>query len=330
MKKRLLQGTRLSRWLSFTIVKGLLLMIVLQFSNAVTALADTDNAGDYFKIYHNPTPAEPYIDFEYISDDFDGINDILAKSEFYIGWNGAEYKILSYGRCVSNEQKYNTKYGTTEQLSGCNYKDRYYRKRRFYPSSELGSGPGSVLNKSFYIRMKGRWDIDDNETNGDYDIDKKRSVDCSAYTALMETPDVTFKRTSKTNVQATTSNLVVESGWSVAAILFTDNKNTQSRDIYYLNNLGNGYNSNGKMTHNMAIEKKENENIVLYYHRYNERTVNVAGKNVRQLRDGKLKQVTLKGFQNPSDLKASYNKYTEKTSLQWTNNTSDRDTNGKN
>ena len=57
---------------SFTLLKGFLLLIVLQLSNAVTALADTDNAGDYFKIYHTPTPAEPYIDFEYISDDFNG------------------------------------------------------------------------------------------------------------------------------------------------------------------------------------------------------------------------------------------------------------------
>lgn len=314
---------------SFIMLKGLLLMIVLQLSNAVTALADTWNVGQYFNILHLPTPAEPYIDFEYVSDDFDGINDILAKSEFYIGWNGAEYKILSYGRCVNNEQKYNTQYGTTEQLNGTEWKERYYRKRRFYPSSLLGSGPGSVMNKSFYIRMKGRWDIDDDGGDG-YDIDEKRDVNCSAYTALMKTPDVTFKRTSKTNVQATTSNLVVESGWPATAILFTDNKNTQSQDIYYLNNLGNGYNTNGKMTHNMAIEKKENESIVLYYHRYYERTVNVAGKNVRQLRDGELKTWTHNGFQNPSDLKASYNKYTEKTSLQWTNNSSNRDNQGKN
>ena len=316
---------------SFIMLKGLLLMIVLQLSNAVTALADTWNVGQYFHILHLPTPAEPYIDFEFVSDDFDGINDILAKSEFYIGWNGAEYKILSYGRCVNNEQKYNTQYGTTEQLNGTEWKERYYRKRRFYPSSLLGSGPGSVMNKSFYIRMKGRWDIDDNESNGDYDIDEKRDVNCSAYTALMKTPDVTFKRTSKTNVQATTSNLVVESGWPKTAILFTDNKNTQSDDIYHLNNLGNGKNTNGKMTHNMTIAKKENESIVLYYHRYYERTVNVAGINVRQLRDGELKTWTHNGFQNPSDLKASYNKYTEKTSLQWTNNNSNnRDNQGKN
>lgn len=330
MKKRRLQGTHLSRWLSFTIVKGLLLMIVLQLSSAVTALADTDNAGDYFKIYHTPTPTEPYIDFEYVSNDYDGINDILAKSEFYIGWNGAEYKILSYGRGVNNEQKYNTKYGTTEQLNGTEYKERYYRKRRFYPSAELGSGPGSVMNKEFYIRMKGRWDIDDNESNGDYSIDKIRKVDCSAYTALMKTPDVTFKRTSKTNVQATASNLVVESGWPVHAILFTNSKNTQSRDIYHLNNLGNGKITNGKMTHDMAIEKSDTDSIVIYYHRYYERTVNAEGINVRQLRDGEFKTWSQKGFQNPSDLQASYNKYTENTSLQWKNKTDNRNTEGKN
>ena len=86
-------------------LKGLLLMIVLQLSNAVTALADTWNVGQYFHILHLPTPAEPYIDFEFVSDDFDGINDILAKSEFYIGWNGAEYKILGHQKGVGIQQQ---------------------------------------------------------------------------------------------------------------------------------------------------------------------------------------------------------------------------------
>ena len=149
-------------------------MALLCLVHVGTAFADTKNAGSYFKITHNPTPTEPYIDFEYISDDFNGINDILASSTFYIGWSGAEYKILSYGRCVNNEQKHNTKYGATEQLNGYKTNDRYIRRRRFYPSAELGCGPGSALSKGFYIRMNGRWDIDDNESNGDYTIEEKR------------------------------------------------------------------------------------------------------------------------------------------------------------
>ena len=319
MKKRRLQGTHLSRWLSFTIVKGLLLMIVLQLSSAVTALADTWNAGDYFNITHTPTPAEPYIDFEYVSNDYDGINDILAKSEFYIGWNGAEYKILSYGRCVNNEQKYNTKYGTTEQLNGCNYKDRYYRKRRFYPSTELGSGTRSVLNKKFYIRMKGRWDIDDNESNGDYDIDKIRYVNCSAYTAFIGTPDVTFKRTSKTNVHASTTGLKPEGAFPWASIAFTTKNTTRFPDVCYNVDDDLGFvtpDSKGNMSKDFTISKSETEPIVLYYHKVLARDVSVEGTNVHQCMDGELKTWIHKGFQNPSDLQASYNKYTENTSLQ--------------
>lgn len=319
MRKKLSQKTSERR---HSLMRGLLLMALLCLVHVGTAFADTKNAGSYFKITHNPTPTEPYIDFEYISDDFNGINDILASSTFYIGWSGVEYKILSYGRCVNNEQKHNTKYGATEQLNGYKTNDRYIRRRRFYPSAELGCGPGSALSKGFYIRMNGRWDIDDNESNGDYTIEEKRYPDNSKYTALISTPSVTIERYSRTKIKATTSSLVYQTGWS-GGICFTTKKSTKTTDIYYYNEIGNGHNgSDGKMNSILNCTTDETKDVSIYYHRYLDRTITVDGVSVRQLLDGELKTATLPKIGAPSNLKASYHKYNQETTLTWTNPTS--------
>lgn len=258
----------LRRWSSFMWMKGLLLVILLQLLGSSPAWADTKDPQNYFKITHPLSIAEPYLEWEYIDYDENGDDDAMTMTRFFLGWDGGDKVcIVDFGRRSSNPT-WNEYYGTVwrhkyEKKSD----DRYYMTMRYYPNANTGTGNQSIFasGRKPYLKMAFWWDIDDNGSN-DVKGEPTRSI-TTDYATPISTPDVSFKRESRSVLRATTAANVLtnESGW-VGGLCFTASNAEKFPDIWHKNELGNASNgSDGKVNKEITLWQDDERKPVTIY-----------------------------------------------------------------
>lgn len=342
MKRK--EQTRSPRQLiSFTWMRGVLLMVLLSIMGIGSVNADTRNPEHYFVLDHEPTVDKPYIDWHYLLKDNYGADDIESNTHFYIGWTEdgktVEKEILYFNIIHQNVQRYNTQYGVGYVCAEWTDHDLYLARIRFYPSDALGSGVGSALKKSFYIRMKGQWDVDWNGSI-DNNIDEKRYLNNSEKTEfydqtldIVKTPAVTFTRDGQNHVTATATSgkfnaVPVEEtdgnkgggNWTAYLGVTYSDKETQTSGTYYTTTYGSlQAESNGSLSKGFTMKADENISPIVYYHKFLKRTTKVDGIEVKQTIQGPLLSKALPSFLSPIGFKPDYKKYEEKTDLSWTN-----------
>lgn len=321
----------LRRWSSFTWMKGLLLVILLQLLGASPAWADITNPQDFFKITHPMTIDEPYLEWEYIDYNEKGYDDVMTMTRFFLGWDGVDKVcIADFGKRQANPQ-WNEYYGRVWRVGYAKRSDNnYYLTMRYYPNANTGTGLQSIFRdeRKPYLKMAFWWDIDDNGSN-DVKGEPTRSI-TTKYADIIPTPEVSFERESRTVLRAKTAEnaLTNYTGW-VGGLCFTASSAEKFPDIWHKNELGNASNgSDGKVNKEITLwQDDERKPVTIYYHRYQQR---ISDHDGRQLLDGALRSYTHPGFQDPTSMTIKADKYAQTVSMTWKNNTAGRDSIGHN
>ena len=155
-------------------IKTILAALIMLLSGAVTAFADTKNAGDYVKLTKSTlTVEEPYFEFEYPDRDYDGIDDAIVNVEISINYNNEDLLLGKMYRCQDEMERMNRHLGALQifgERRDTDKPDLRLVKVRYYPSFD------AIIHIKA-IKFKARWDTDDNEPGiGDYDINETMNV----------------------------------------------------------------------------------------------------------------------------------------------------------
>ena len=179
-----------------------MLVLLLVAGSAIPTFADIKNAGTYFYVNNYKLTCERnYVEFGFADYDFDGNDDAFKDITIYVRLqNGSEVKLATFPRCHDDMQRYNPDYGAI-MVWGHNDNGGKASPRivycRYYP------GAKAMDAKMTALRLTGKWDIDDNNSNkggDDYWVDESRDFNDAGKFDVAAPSNLTFTRPTATTV----------------------------------------------------------------------------------------------------------------------------------
>lgn len=308
----------------------LVFLIVIFSASAQSAWADLSakEAAEFVIKFDDPVTIDrPYMAFRYPSQQRQGNYDAMREiSIFAIMSNGSQILIGEMNRCFDNLKRHNLQLGrlTILNFSDGNEKNTRLVTCRFYLSAEV------LKNRSVKgIRFKGKWDIDDDNSEVDDWVDKKlewtspyRQADASS----ANLKSGTFKRTAAGKIQFESAGKVGQHAYSDSRFNYTP--------YFNFNNVGmdNWYGVMDATSTNLKYELARNVSnytpVKITSRVEWKRTIAVDkgvsygaadddNKNLDQSFWSPEFTVTIPGLPRPCDLKATFDQWSKKVKLTW-------------
>ncbi len=301
-----------------------LLLFLLVVGSAIPIRADVDNPWNY--VYANNSPMNAnrnYVEFGYADWQNKGREDAFKNIKIYLRTkSGSEILLGEMYRCHDEMTLYNTDYGVlhvwgnnvnenTDQYGNSWVRTVYMR---YYP------GTKAIGNLS-QIRIKGRWDIDDDGDKGDdHYVDESRDISAAnRFEENIPSPRISLTRTG--------DNLVYCSG-SVSGGLSGYSLNVNVEDRGYI--LGEYSVSGGSFSGTLGTNLPAHERQYFTYYSYYTRSEQVRNGSygskenhrttVYQRFQGGINSYTLSPYPYPQNLRVSFNTDNFSATLSWEQN----------
>ena len=295
-----------------------LLLILFLTGGIGNAFADYWEAGSYngpFQFTRTVLSLDSmWIGWRFPNYDYDGINDELRYSRWYVGgnkagwetyrikpseyfytpfWQGKEILYLEKGHGVTQRQ--NEKYGVGDITAKEIVDDIESHEMIFYPGELMG--PEEM--KYFYIRWTGFWDIDGGDGKGYWIGQGESSLGNSVDGATWQGPGVRHRGNGVARYAQVTYDIpetkkatfTRRPGGKIEASIdgndhtnwnefygFSKNAATDEHG-YYINNYGSVGLNEGKGTYTLDSIFDETEDVVIYYHQYYKRSQTISGQS---------------------------------------------------
>ena len=295
-----------------------LLLILFTLFGINVARADYWSAGSYNGHFQftkvELTLNEPWIQWRFPNYDYNGIDDALRYSHWYVGgskagwetyrlkpseyfytpfWPGTEVVYMDSTHGVT--KRLNEEYGVCDVINKEVISDIRTHEIKFWPGQLMG--PEDMTY--FYVRWTGWWDIDDNAGNG-YWIGQGESslgnkVDGSAWQGpgiqhrgngvaryvqvkynIPITEKATFTRKPGGKIDVSISGND-HKDWS--EYYGFSNSSATDEHGYYINKYGNVDLTNGKATYTIPDTFDETKSVIIYYHQYYKRSEKISGQS---------------------------------------------------
>lgn len=209
------------------------LLATLFMACALSAQADTKNAGKYFYTTSPNvlTPDVPYLEFQVAFQDYDGINDEVRDMNFYLVFRNKSEKVQIYhynkGRdaVASGSTLYHSEYGVVNYRGSWEDDEIEKGKYRFYPSTlAFEEGLEAIyIDSGWDIDQKGRVSYRFNKT---FDISMPApALSNEARRPETETVDYRFTEQSVDGKNLLASYL--KAGYTLSYNLYTDSSRKQ-------------------------------------------------------------------------------------------------------
>ena len=295
-----------------------LLLILFLTGGIGNAFADYWDAGSYngpFQFTRTVLSLDSmWIGWRFPNYDYDGINDELRYSRWYVGgnkagwetyrikpseyfytpfWQGKEILYLEKGHGVTLRQ--NEEYGVGDITAKKEANDIESHEMIFYPGELMG--PEEM--KYFYIRWTGFWDIDGGDGKGYWIGQGESSLGNSVDGATWQGPGVRHRGNGVARYAQVTYDIpetkkatfTRRPGGKIEASIdgndhtnwnefygFSKNAATDEHG-YYINNYGSVGLNEGKGTYTLDSIFDETEDVVIYYHQYYKRSQTISGQS---------------------------------------------------
>ena len=315
-----------------------LLLILFTLFGINVARADYWSAGSYNGHFQftkvELTLNEPWIQWRFPNYDYNGIDDALRYSHWYVGgskagwetyrlkpseyfytpfWPGTEVVYMDSTHGVT--KRLNEEYGVCDVINKEVISDIRTHEIKFWPGQLMG--PEDMTY--FYVRWTGWWDIDDNAGNG-YWIGQGESslgnkVDGSAWQGpgiqhrgngvaryvqvkynIPITEKATFTRKPGGKIDVSISGND-HKDWS--EYYGFSNSSATDEHGYYINKYGNVDLTNGKATYTIPDTFDETKSVIIYYHQYYKRSEKISGQSAVHANGRKEPKTVNQHFQAP-------------------------------
>ena len=299
-----------------------LMLILFAFGGINAAFANYSNADSYdgyFQLQRQELSLDnPWISWRFPNYDYDGNDDALKYSRWYVGGNATNLtkynsdpsyyffrpldqgtEILYMERTYAVDMRQNGDYGAgyvyNEKRSG----DIRTHDVQFYPGEKMGP----VQMSAFFVRWTGWWDTDDNgskETKDYWMGQVKAGIGDPTDGAYWQGPGVKHKgngiaryiKIIYKDIPATTAaTLTRKPGGEIEASITGAHDHgswneyygfsdgtTTDEYGYYTNAYGTTSLSGGEATYTLSGTFDETENYTIYYHQLYKRTTTIKGQ----------------------------------------------------